>query len=349
MRNVGVLTGLLCLTSAGAWADPVVRQASGPTPASIQAVVDQFRADLGPNNGLAVGSQPGGRREINWDGGGAAAPPTLDPSPMTRFAGRGAIFLTSGTGFEISGAPSAEFGDINPTYPSLFAPFSAPRIFTALNTNEMDVVFNVPGNAAIPAGVTGFGAVFTDVDSATSTRMQFFAPDGALLFEHAVPAAAGNETQSFLGVFFNRGEIVGRVHIVSGNGALGPDETGTLDLVAMDDFIYGEPVSTDGLVISPASGTFFRISNFDLVIGVDAAAGVPIGGHGTFDGDDVTGSLVACFAQGAVEQGRTTFKCHVAQGVLTAGDHVLQLVVNYADQTSRRNAVRWSVIDPSQH
>src|SRR5262245_38965654 len=349
MRNVGVLTGLLCLTSAGAWAGPVVRQAYGPTAASIQAVVDQFRADLGPNNGVAVGSQAGGRREINWDGGGAAAPPTLDPSPMTRFAGRGAIFLTSGTGFEISGAPSAEFGDINPTYPNLFAPFSAPRIFTALNTNEMDVVFNVPGNAAVPAGVTGFGAVFTDVDSATSTRMQFFAPDGALLFEQAVPAAAGNETQSFLGVFFNQGEIVGRVRIVSGNGAFGPDETGTLDLAAMDDFIYGEPVSTDGLVISPVSGTFFVISNFDLVIGVDASAGVPIGGQGTFDGADVTESLVACFTRGAVERGSTTFKCHVPQDVLTAGDHVLQVVVNYADQTSRRNAVRWSVIDPSQH
>ena len=74
MRYVGVIVGLLCVTSGGtAWAGPVVREASGPTAASIQAAVDQFRADLGPNNGVATGSQPGGRREINWDGGGAAA------------------------------------------------------------------------------------------------------------------------------------------------------------------------------------------------------------------------------------------------------------------------------------
>src|SRR5262245_32666186 len=106
MRYVSVIAGLLFLTSGEtAWAGQVVREASGPTTASIQAAVDQFRNDLGANNGVTPGSQPGGRREINWDGGGAAAPPTLDPSPMTRFAARGAIFLTSGTGFETSGAP----------------------------------------------------------------------------------------------------------------------------------------------------------------------------------------------------------------------------------------------------
>ena len=88
---------------------------------------------------------------------------------MRRFDARGATFVTPGTGFETSGAPSAEFADINPLYSGLFATFSPPRLFIALNTNVMDVVFNVPGNAAVPAGVTGFGAVFTDVDSATST------------------------------------------------------------------------------------------------------------------------------------------------------------------------------------
>jgi hypothetical protein len=349
MRYVPVIAGLLCITSGGAaWAGPVVREASGPTPASIQAAVDQFRADLGPNNGIVAGSQPGGRREINWDGGGAAASPTIDGSPMTRFAARGATFLTRGIGFETSGAPSPEFGDITPLYSALFAPFSPPRLFIALNTNEMDVVFNVPGNAAVPAGVTGFGAVFTDVDSATSTRMQFFAPDGALLFERAVPAAAGNETLSFLGVSFDKGEIVGRVHIVSGNTALGPDESDIRDLVAMDDFIYAEPVSIDGLVISPESGTVFQIGGFDLVIGVDAAATPLTSGRLTFDGLDATAGLVACFRPGALARGGTTFNCQVPRGLLTEGEHVLQVVVTFADQTSRRNAVRWTVVGASQ-
>lgn len=349
MRNVGLIIGMLGVMSSGAaWAGPVVREASGPTVASIQGAVDQFRADLGPNNGAAVGSQAGGRREINWDGGGAAAAPTIDGTTLTRFAARGATFRTTGTGFETSGAPSIEFGDINPGYGALFAPFSPPRLFIALGTNVMDVVFNVPGNTAVPAGVSGFGAVFTDVDSATSTRLQFYAPDGALLFERAVPAAEGNETQSFLGVSFDKGEIVGRVRIVSGNAAFGPDETGAVDLVAMDDFIYGEPVSTDGLVIAPASSTVFQIGSFDLVIGIDTATAPPVSARLTFDGRDVTESLAACFVPGAFRRGGTTFRCQVPRGLLTEGEHVVQAVVNFSDQTSRRNAVRWSVIGASQ-
>ena len=346
MRYLAVATGVLWAISSGpAWAGPVVRAASGPTVASIQAAVDQFRTDLGPNNGVAVGSQAGGRREINWDGGGAAAPPTFDPSPMTRFAARGATFVTPGTGFETSGAPTTEFADINPSYGALFAPFSAPRLFIALNSNVMDVVFNVPGNAAAIAGVTGFGAVFSDVDVASGTRLQFFTPDGALLLDRAVPAAVGNDTLSFLGVSFDRGEVVGRVRIVSGNATFGPDETGPLDLVAMDDFIYGEPVSTAGLVIAPPSGTVFQVGGFDLVIGLDPAATAPTGARLMFDGADVTGSLLACFRPGAFQNGGgTTFSCQVPRGLLTAGEHVLQVVVNYSDNTARRNAVRWSVI-----
>src|SRR6188472_3162890 len=49
-------------------AQAIERIAAGATPASIQAAVDQFRADLGvlnPNNGQSFKN---GRREINWDG-----------------------------------------------------------------------------------------------------------------------------------------------------------------------------------------------------------------------------------------------------------------------------------------
>ena len=45
--------------------------------ASIQDTVNSFRAALGdPNNGNAAGTV-GGRREINWDGGGSAT--TISP------------------------------------------------------------------------------------------------------------------------------------------------------------------------------------------------------------------------------------------------------------------------------
>src|SRR5687768_18560647 len=49
-----------------------VFQAAGPTKESIQGTVDEFRAALGePDNLNAAGPLAGGRREINWDGGGA--------------------------------------------------------------------------------------------------------------------------------------------------------------------------------------------------------------------------------------------------------------------------------------
>ena len=163
--------GLITATPASA---QIVRSASGVNVASIQAAVDQFRADLGGlNNGNTPGSQASGRREINWDGGGTAAPATQFAVPMTTFGNRGAVFTTPGSGFEISGAPTPEFGDLNASYPNLFAAFSPPRLFAPLNSNVMDVLFTVPGNTAVPAAVSGFGAVFTDVDTATSTKMEF--------------------------------------------------------------------------------------------------------------------------------------------------------------------------------
>ena len=93
--------------NATAVAGPVVREATGANAAAIQAAVDAFRNDLGgPNNGVTPGSQPGGRREITWDGGGAAAQATIFPILTTAFANRGAVFVTPGSGFESSGQPS---------------------------------------------------------------------------------------------------------------------------------------------------------------------------------------------------------------------------------------------------
>ncbi|MEZ5289347.1 MAG: hypothetical protein R2712_32015, partial [Vicinamibacterales bacterium] len=294
-KTTVLLVGTLAMT-APAHAGQIVREATGASAAAIQAAVDAFRADLGdPNNGNTPGSQAAGRREINWDGGGDSANVTLDPSPMTRFANRGAVFTTPGTGFEISGQPMPEFGEINAGYPGIFAPFSSPRLFTALDTNVLDVWFFVPGNQAVPAAVTGFGAVFTNVGLEGSTRLEFYAPDGVLLYERAVPYAAGAEYLSFLGVSFDAGEVVGRVRIVSGNTAPGPDETGGRDLVVMDDFIYGEPVAVGGLTVTPESGRVFRTALIELTLGVEGLQGVTVtGGRVWLDGADVTQSFLAC-------------------------------------------------------
>jgi hypothetical protein len=322
-----------------------VREAAGANAAAIQAAVDQFRADLGgANNGNTVGTQPSGRREINWDGGGAGASLTLDPTPMPRFSARGARFVTTGIGFALSGQPLPEFGETNAGYPGLFATFSSPRLFTPLGSNELDVVFHVPGNEAVAAGVTGFGAVFTDVDSATSTRLQFYTPDGVLLYERAVPAASGNETLSFLGVWFNAGEIVGRVRIVSGNVALGPDETGAIDVVAMDDFIYAEPVATAGMTLSPGSTTLFRTGRFDVVVGLAVWTSPIVSGRFLYDGADVTGFFLPCLRGGTLTGGGATFRCPIPGSLLGAGDHVLQVEAGFADGSRRRNAIRWVVV-----
>ena len=63
-----------------------------------------------------------------------------------------------------------------------------------------------------------------------------------------MPSAVGNQTFSFLGV--DSGSLeVSRVRITNGNVALGPPEIPGLDLVVMDDFIYGEPNPVPGPIV----------------------------------------------------------------------------------------------------
>lgn len=241
-RQAFIAAAVLMIISSSkiASAGPVIFQAAGPNAASVQSNVDAFRTQLGDaNNGVAPGSQADGRREIAWDGGGAAAPATTFPIPMTTFAGRGNVYTTPGTGFEISGAPSPRFGDINPTYSSTFVAFSEPRIFAALGSNILDVHFTIPGTTDVQAFSSGFGAIFTDVDFEATTSLQFFDENNASLGTYF--ASTANNGLSFLGVAFDAGERVGRVRITSGNAALGPNDGAEIDVVALDDFIYGEP------------------------------------------------------------------------------------------------------------
>lgn len=247
---IAILAGFVpCLAFGGA----LVREAAGPNPASIQAAVDEFRADLGGGNNGVGGTFPTGRREINWDGVGdaVASPNSMPANFFNSNSPRGAVFQTPGAGFQISaktGNPTQtplRFGNLNPSYPDVFQTFSPERLFTAIGSNVTDVVFSVPGTST-PASVSGFGSVFTDVDSATSTTIQFFDPSGASLGTFAVPASLpGTQSLSFLGVSFNAGERVSRVRITSGNTALGPNDAPPGgDVVAMDDFLYGEPQAT---------------------------------------------------------------------------------------------------------
>jgi hypothetical protein len=248
LAGLATLAMLPAAAEASASNQPAVnvQQAAGSSAAAIQSAVDAYRADLGTLNANNPGSVGSGRREINWDGVPAAQsspnafPPDFFNAPVAGRA-RGAVFDTQGSGFQVSAASPApiEFDNINPTYSSLFTTFSSPKLFTALDSKFVDVLFFVPGSST-PATSSGFGSVFTDVDRAQRTEIKYFDERNRPLGTFDVPASPGSETLSFLGVRF-LDDQVGRVRIRSGNRALGPNENPGRDLVVMDDFIYGEP------------------------------------------------------------------------------------------------------------
>jgi hypothetical protein len=240
---------------------PSVFQAAGTDVASIQGTVEAFRAALGnPNNGNG-GPMNTGRREINWDGaGGADTSTTLPITPFNVFLNtRGSQFTTPGIGLTqapASGGPQGGLAVLfnNPSYGTIFRPFSNMRLFTPVGSNITEAVFFQPGsNGSLPATVTGFGAVFTDVDQpdgsgpgqkrgnrGASTLIEFFGVNGQLLYSSFVPASPGDGSQSFFGVKFDDARIA-RVRITTGDVAPGPDDDSSNDIVVMDDFIYGEP------------------------------------------------------------------------------------------------------------
>ncbi len=209
----------------------------------ITARVNEYRSALGePNNGSTSGPLTSGRREINWDGvpDDKASPNFL---PGDFFRPRGALFTApGGTGVQVSAdsanpaSAAPRFGNLNAAYASSFTTFSAERLFSPIDSNVVDMTFTVPGTST-PAVVRGFGAVYTDVDVG-SASFEYFDKDGVSLGRFTIPA--NNNGLSFLGVSFPTA-VVARVRIVYGNQALGPDESATVDVAVMDDFIFGEP------------------------------------------------------------------------------------------------------------
>jgi hypothetical protein len=236
---------------------PAVFQAAGTTAGSIQSTVDAFRAALGnPNNGNDPGQLASGRREINWDGGNPNVVATTAPvTPFDVFLNtRGAQFTTPGLGLS-QATPLGIAGLFNnPNYETDFSTFSPSRLFTPVGSNVTEAVFFVPGTSgALAAMVTGFGAVFTDVDQpdgsgpskkkgnrGASTLVEYFGADGKVLFSSFIPASPGDGSLSFFGIVFDE-PLIARVRITTGDTAPGPDDDEKQDIVMMDDFLYGEP------------------------------------------------------------------------------------------------------------
>jgi hypothetical protein len=238
---------------------------AGADAASITDTVNAFRAALGdPLNGNSAGPLAAGRREINWDGGG---PPVINgtapATPFTVFQNtRGATFTTAGTGLTQAAATGGllSLDLINSQYADLFAPFSPNRLFTPIGSNVTEVSFSIPGSGgSVPARVSGFGVVFSDVDMA-GTTIDLINDRGQSLGSFDVPAVSGNQTFSFVGVLTQPGDgLITRATITTGTTALGPSEAPGTDLVVMDDVLYGEPV--------PEPSTSVLLSSALLVMG----------------------------------------------------------------------------------
>lgn len=222
--------------------DVVVIQASG----DITARVNEFRQLLGSKLNTTPGVV-GGRREISWD----AVPAELIGKPLPlNFLNNTASdapasqqrgFVYEDTGFQVS---SNNFTEVNPAASGQFSAFSGANTFTNISSNLWDGRFEIPGQA-VPATIQGFGAVFSDVDIANNTSIEFFS-SGKSLGKFFAPVQQDGSKNSFLGVYFKTGRITG-IRIQHGNGLLnkgGKDisDGGEKDLVVLDDFLYDEPV-----------------------------------------------------------------------------------------------------------
>lgn len=238
--------------------------------AAITPTVDAFRTVLGILNAPDPVNQPAGRRQINWD----AAPDSV--SAANEFPGnffnanfspraRGIEFAADG-GLQLSATAASgvgiEFANINPQYDELFEPFSQERLFAPVESNSTFVEFFSPADPSTPATTRGLGVVFSDVDLAGTTLELFDVNDNSLgIFDvpefgsggATAPEGVANEHFSFLGVAFDD-PVIATARIRTGSTALGPNEdlANDVDLVVMDDFIFGEPVPVPEPVSSGA-------------------------------------------------------------------------------------------------
>ena len=101
----------------------------------------------------------------------------------------------------------------------------------------MTVDFSIPGTKGRrDACVTGFGAVYVDVDKRRVTSATYLDKYGKVLTKQFVDRR--NKGLSFLGVIYNK-PVIAKVVLKLGDAPLKKQG----DLVILDDFYYGEPAS----------------------------------------------------------------------------------------------------------
>lgn len=248
------LAGLVLISSCDTKEDasptPTVRFTQVSGSGDISAKLAEFRTLLGePLNTTAPAdrsNQTAGRREVNWDGVPANLTNTntfpgdffnsTDPA-VGAVRKRGLVSTTPGSGFRIS---DTDFTDLVPAYGDQFNAFSPVRTFAPIGSSLTENTFRVPGTTT-GATVKGFGVVFSDVDDANSTTVEFFEGDKSLGVIKA-PVRSDATGLSFVGAVFPDNKI-SKVVVKSGNASIssGLNDGKQYDLVVMDDFLYDEP------------------------------------------------------------------------------------------------------------
>lgn len=242
------VAGLMALSSFG-MAQSRARAQVVSAACNVEGAIDAFKRYLGPtrysgatdwsNYKNAGWTPPKGYRQITWDGV-AKNFVDYDYIPYDYFnnaSKQGLLYYTGGRGFRVS---SDAYSYLNPSYAKTFKYYSPNYLFSPIYSNVLDVLFEVPGYRGDRGWLHGFGAVFSDVDKANVTRMEFFDERGYSLGTwYAQPCDYGS---SFLGVYFYDA-WVSKVRIWLGDKPLDSyvTEDPYTDLVVLDDFIYDEP------------------------------------------------------------------------------------------------------------
>lgn len=250
--STALILGCAAVWATSVSAAPVVFSGAG---ADAATAFDDFRTALGASE-----------RRISWDGvrvdGTDANPATriIDLGntveiPVDRFRGAGAIF-------EDPYSVSADgFASVNPATAGQFPAFSPDNTFVMFDPTPgqfddrfIEQSFVLAGTDT-PAATRGFGAIFVDVESATSSSIEFLGKDTSgnevTLATLAVPVADDTEP-SFVGILFDQ-PIITEVELTVGTNALFSfDGTGVqsfgaedlasgIDLAVTDDFLFADP------------------------------------------------------------------------------------------------------------
>ena len=235
------------------------------TPAATTARNSFIAAIGGANNGGNPPPQSTGFRAINWDAvkldgtdfNGATTVISAGKTvgiPVNRFQGRGVLFD------EVYSVSGDGFASVNPNVAGLFPFFSASNVFAPFDGNNLDVAFVLPSDPSstpLAAAVSGFGAIFENVQKENVSAIEYF-NGNVSLGKFFVPEGQRDETE-FLGVLFDA-PVVTRIRITLGeapifsflDGKISAGPNGA-ELVATDDFAYAEPVAAPNAFFLPSS------------------------------------------------------------------------------------------------